>query len=124
MTVGLEFGIDQAVVHTDLELASVRGDQGQALEVVLEFLEQVVCQAHGPVGVMSYSAVDDFDVYHWVVLSKASSLSGGSNDSETRSRSAILKRPSTALPTVAPLRDGNSGLLENYNMCTVETCHM
>ena len=64
MTVSLEFGIGQAVVHADLELASVRGNQGQALDIVLEFLEQVVCQAHGPVGVMSNSAVDDFDVYH------------------------------------------------------------
>ena len=70
MAHGLEFGIDQLIVHTDLELASVRGDQGQALDIVLEFLEQVVCQAHGPVSIMSNSAVDDFDVYHGVVLSK------------------------------------------------------
>jgi hypothetical protein len=62
VTVGLEFGIDQFVVHTDLELAAVRGDQGQTLDVVLERLKQVICQAHGPVGVVSYSAVDDFDV--------------------------------------------------------------
>jgi hypothetical protein len=76
MTVGLEFGIDQFIVHADLEPASVRGDQGQFLDVVLELLEQVICQAYGPVRVVSYSAVDDFDVYHWVVLSKTSSLSG------------------------------------------------
>jgi hypothetical protein len=64
VTVGLELGIDQALVYFDFELASVRRDQGQALKLVLEFLEQVVCQAHGPVGVMSYSAVDDFDFDH------------------------------------------------------------
>lgn len=74
VTVGLEFGIDQPVVHTDLELASIRRYQGQALEVVLKFFEQFICQAHGPVGVVSYSAVDDFDVYHWVMLSKKNPL--------------------------------------------------
>jgi len=74
VTVGLEFGIDQAVVYFDFELASVRGDQGQALKVVLEVLKQVVRQAHGPVGVVSYSAVDDFDVGHWAMLSKKTPL--------------------------------------------------
>lgn len=64
MAVGLEFGIDQAIVHFDLELASVRRDQGQAHKFVLEFFQQFIGQAHGPVGVVSNSAIDDFDVYH------------------------------------------------------------
>lgn len=64
MTVGLEFGIDQLIVHADLELASIRGDQDQIPDLVLELPEQVGCQAYGPVGVMSDCAVDDFDVYH------------------------------------------------------------
>ena len=62
MTQGLQLGIDQAVIHCDLELTSVRGNQGQVSDLVLEILEQVGRQAHGPVGVVSYSAVDDFDV--------------------------------------------------------------
>ena len=37
------------------------------MDVVLELLEQVVCQAHGPVGVMSDSAIDDFNFYHFFV---------------------------------------------------------
>ncbi len=64
VTVGLEFGIDQRFVHLDLEPASVRRDQGQVPDVVLELFEQFVCQTHGPVSVVSNSAVDDFDVYH------------------------------------------------------------
>jgi hypothetical protein len=77
VTVGLEFGINQTVVYFDLEPASVRRDQGQAIELVLEFLEQIICQAHGPVGVVSYGAVDDFDVYHLGdILQRISSLSG------------------------------------------------
>ena len=64
VTVGLEFGVDQLVSNRDLELAAVRRDQAQVPDVVLEFFQQFICQAHGPVGVVSNSAVDDFDVYH------------------------------------------------------------
>jgi hypothetical protein len=70
VTVVLELGIDQTIAYFDLKLASVRWDQGQAFELVLEFLEQFICQAHGPVGVVSYGAVDDFDSGHWFVLSE------------------------------------------------------
>lgn len=69
MTVGLEFGIHQVLVHFDLEFAAIRRDQGQVPDVVLEFFQDFICQAHGPVGIMSNSAVDDFDVYHWVIFS-------------------------------------------------------
>ena len=70
MTVGLEFGIDQFVSNCNLEPASVRRDKSQVPNIVLELFEQFIGQAHGPVGVMSYSAVDDLDVYHWVALSE------------------------------------------------------
>ena len=70
MTVGLEFGVDQRVVYLDLEPATVRRDQGQVPDIVFELFEQFIRQAHGPVGIMSYSAVDDLDVNHWVMLSK------------------------------------------------------
>lgn len=62
MTVGLEFGIDQRITYHDLEPASVRRDQGQVPDVVLELFEQLICQAHGPVGVVSNRTVDDFDI--------------------------------------------------------------
>jgi hypothetical protein len=89
VTVGLELGINQTVIYLDLELATVRRDQGQVPDIILELLKQFVCQAHGPVGVMSNRAVDDFDVDHVVILSK-------------------LFRPSTSLLAllVVPLRDG------------------
>ena len=64
VTMSLEFGINQFVSNCDLEPASVRGNQGQVPDIVLELFQQFRCQAHGPVGVMSYSAVNDFDVYH------------------------------------------------------------
>jgi hypothetical protein len=66
VAVGLELGIDQRIVYLDLEPASVRRDQGQAFELVLELFQQFICQAHGPFGVMSYRAVDNFDVDHVV----------------------------------------------------------
>ena len=75
MTVGLEFGIDQRIVYLDLEPTTVRRDQGQVPDIILELFQQFIRQAHGPVGIVSNSAVDDFDVFwHWVVLSKFSSL--------------------------------------------------
>ena len=63
VTVALELGIDQLVSDRDLESAPVRGDQGQVSDIILELFEQFIRQAHGPVGVVSYSAVDDFDVF-------------------------------------------------------------
>ena len=139
MTVGLEFGIDQFVVHTDFELASVRRDQGQVFDIVLEVLKQVVRQAHGPVGVVSYSAIDDFDVQHWVMLSKDHVTERSDWKERSRSADFARPRPSTTLllfeydvaPLVIPLtcacatgagRYGN--LLENYNMCAQEACNM
>jgi hypothetical protein len=62
VTVSLELGIDQLIVYLDLEPASVRRDQGQDPDLILELFEQVVCQAHGPVGVVSNRTVDDFDI--------------------------------------------------------------
>ena len=64
MTFGLEFGIDQLSVHADLEAASVRGNERHRFDDVLEFFEQIFFQAHGPVGVVSDCAVDNFDLKH------------------------------------------------------------
>jgi len=64
MTFGLQFGKDQVPVHADLEPASVRGNERHRFDHMLVILQQVLRQAHGPVGVMSNCAVDDFDLQH------------------------------------------------------------
>ena len=62
MPPGLKFGIDQLFIHGHLVSASLRGDQGEALDLRFESLEQVICQAHGPVSIVSDSAIDDRDL--------------------------------------------------------------
>jgi len=62
VTMGLELGVNQFVSYRDLEPASVRGNQGQIPDIILEFLQDFAGQAHGPVGIVSYSAVNDLDV--------------------------------------------------------------
>ena len=64
VTFCFQFGIDQLPVHTDLELASVRGNQGHRLDHMLIIFEQFFCQAHGPASVMSNCAVNDLDINH------------------------------------------------------------
>jgi hypothetical protein len=63
---GLEFGIDQRAIYLDLEPASVRGKERQAFDLRFELLEQVICQAHGPVSVMSDCTISDTDCEHVV----------------------------------------------------------
>ena len=62
MTPELFLRKDQLPVHADLELASVRGKEYQGLDIRFELFEQVICQANGPVGVMSDRAIDDLDL--------------------------------------------------------------
>jgi hypothetical protein len=64
MTFRLQFGIYKIPVHTDLETAPFRWDQGYGFDLLLELLEQVICQANGPVGVVSDSAINDLDLEH------------------------------------------------------------
>ena len=118
VTVGLEFGIDQRFVHLDLEPASVRGNQGQVLDVVLELFEQFVCQAHGPVGVVSNSAIDDFDVYHCSPKyfltersdCKAVRAARASARDEKHSRSAAVDTCISARTRPSPFRDDATAL--------------
>jgi len=58
---GLELGEDQPAVDGHLELAAVRGDQREGLNLGFEGLDQFRCQANGPVGVVSDGTVDDVD---------------------------------------------------------------
>jgi hypothetical protein len=64
MTFRLQFGIYKLPVHADLEAASIRWDQRYGFDQVLELLEQVICQANGPVSVVSDSAVNDLNLEH------------------------------------------------------------
>ena len=65
MAFGLELGIDQRSIHTDLEAAPVRRNDRHRFNDMLKLLEQILFQAHGPVGVVSNRAVDDLDFEHF-----------------------------------------------------------
>lgn len=62
---GLEFGVNQPIVDDNFEFAAVRWNQSERFDFRFVFLEQFACQAHGPVGVMSNSAISQFDFEHW-----------------------------------------------------------
>ena len=66
MTLGLELGICQGIVYLDLKFATVRWDECQGFDFRLELLEQICCQAHGPVSVMSDCTIRDVDREHVV----------------------------------------------------------
>jgi len=57
----LEFGIEQLVIHSDLEPASIGGHEHERLDFRLEVRQQFICQADGPIGVVSNSAINDRD---------------------------------------------------------------
>ncbi len=61
---GLQLGVNELAVHCHLETPAVGGDHGEAVDHMLELLKQFTCQAHGPVCVVSDSAVDNFDLQH------------------------------------------------------------
>ena len=64
MTFRLQFGIYKLTVHAALETAPFRWDQRYGFDQVLELLEQVICQANGPVGIVSDSAINDLNLEH------------------------------------------------------------
>ena len=64
MTFGLELGVDQLSVHADLEAATVRRNKGYTFDYVLIILKQFACQAHGPVSVVSNSAINNLYFEH------------------------------------------------------------
>ena len=59
MSSGLEFGVYQFIIHGDFVPASLRWDECNTLDLWLEISEQLVCQAHGPVGVVSNRTIDN-----------------------------------------------------------------
>jgi hypothetical protein len=54
------------IVDADLKLAARRRDESDALDLWLEILYQVSHQAHGPVGVVSNSAIFDLYFHYYI----------------------------------------------------------
>jgi hypothetical protein len=61
---GLEFGVDQRIIHLYFEPASIRWNKDYPFDFRLKILEQFVCQTHGPVCVVSNSTIIDLDLEH------------------------------------------------------------
>jgi hypothetical protein len=96
VTLCLKFGINQLPVHADLEASPVRRDKRHRFDQMLELFEQVICQANGPVGIMSDCAVNDLYLEH---------------------------EPSQKWNIIAENEVINRSLLENYNMPPSKTRH-
>ncbi len=59
----LQFGEEQLVIHGHFKAASHARDEGDALDLWFEILQQFRFQAHGPVCIVSNHAVFDPDVH-------------------------------------------------------------
>lgn len=64
MTMGFQLGKDQLPVDRNLKATAIRGNERDRLDHVLIILQQLICQAHGPTGVVSDRAINDFDFQH------------------------------------------------------------
>ncbi len=60
----LELGIKKRVVNAHLKPAAIGRDKGNTLNFRFNMIQQFVCQAHGPVGKVSDSAVNDRNFNH------------------------------------------------------------
>ena len=101
MPSGFQFGVDQFSIDRDFEASAIRRDERDALDHMLELLEQVISQAHGPVSVVSDRTVNDLDLKH--VPSRLAGRSALCN--------SALFLPSGCVQT-----------LENYNMQRPRLC--
>ena len=64
VTPSVELRIDQFGIYRHFKPTSVRRNQGDGFDGVLKLLEQLGCQANGPVGIVSDRAIDDFNFQH------------------------------------------------------------
>jgi hypothetical protein len=64
MSLSFELREDQLAVDSDLKAAAVRWHEREALDHMLKLLQQLTCQAHGPVGVVSDCTVDNLNLQH------------------------------------------------------------
>ena len=60
----LQFRKQQLPVHRHFEPAALRGHQPEFFDHMLVVLQQFICQAHGPTGVVSDRAINDLDFQH------------------------------------------------------------
>lgn len=61
MAMGCQFGINQFTIHAYFKTSSVRGNQIDCFNLRLKFFEQFSRQTDGAIGIMSNSAIDQFD---------------------------------------------------------------
>lgn len=64
MATGCKFGIDQFVIDADLIAPAIGRDEADGFDLRLKIVEQLIGQAHGPIGVVSDRAVNDLDFHH------------------------------------------------------------
>ncbi len=64
MTLGRQLRVNKFSVRADLEAALIRGNQFERFDQMLELLEELIRQAHGPAGVMSNRTINDLDLEH------------------------------------------------------------
>jgi hypothetical protein len=64
VTPGLEFGKNKLPVYADLVTASTGWYQRYAFNLRFKNFEQIICQAHGPVGIVSNRTINDLDFHH------------------------------------------------------------
>ncbi len=65
MPFGCKFRVYQFPVHTDFKPAAIRRNEGDGFDQMFKLFKQLIRQAHGPVGIMSDSAIHDLDFQHW-----------------------------------------------------------
>ena len=64
MTMQLQLRKDQIAIDGHFKATTIRRDERDRLDHMLVILHQLVCQAHGPIGIVSDRAVNDFDFQH------------------------------------------------------------
>lgn len=64
VTFGFKLGVYELPIYGDLEPSTFGRSKCECVDHVLELFEQVACQAHGPVSVVSDCAIDDLDLEH------------------------------------------------------------
>ena len=76
MTMQLDFLVQQLAIHSHLKPSAIRRYKSDRLDYMLIMLEQFFRQAHGPTGVVSDRAVNNFDLQHKTPVESRSLLLG------------------------------------------------
>lgn len=65
MAVCLQLGIQQLSIDSHFKPPTLRRHECDRFDHVLIVFQQLICQAHGPTGIVSDRAVNDFDFQHY-----------------------------------------------------------